>query len=102
MPSPEPFDGLGVQLAIGAAAGAAGALARELHNPGRELSWLLVPKTISGLLIGTAGWAVAASLGVQDEWGRYAAAFTVGMLGQAAVIDFARAVLRARLGLPKQ
>jgi hypothetical protein len=90
------------QLSAGALAGAGGALARELSNTDREFTWALVPKTASGLLIGTAGWAGAATFGVQDEWGRYAAAFVVGMLGQAAIADLARAIVRSRLGLPKQ
>jgi hypothetical protein len=102
MPTPEHLDGLGVQLAIGAAAGAAGALARELHGTERELSWLLIPKTVSGLCLGTLGLVAAGAMGVEDWRLLYAAGFTAGMVGQAAMIDIARAVLRARLGLPKQ
>lgn len=90
------------QLAIGAGAGALGALAREMQRTDREFTWALAPKIISGLAIGTLGWSAAAAFGIANEFGRYAVAFSVGMAGQAFIMDLIRAWLRARVGCRKE
>lgn len=88
-----------LELAAGAAAGLAGGFLRWNNPERRRFHWCLAWELPSAALVGSAGYALAGFLEV-NEYGRFLFAFVFGYLGQAALHDLAIAVLRHRAGLP--
>lgn len=88
-----------IELATGAAAGLAGGFVRW-NNPQRQrLGWCLAWELPSAALVGSAGYALAGLLEL-NEYGRFLFAFVFGYLGQAALHDLTVAIIRHRSGLP--
>jgi hypothetical protein len=88
-----------LDLALGAAAGLAGGFVRWNNPERRRFGWCLVWEVLSAALLGSAGYALGGLLEF-NEYGRFLFAFAFGYLGQAALHDFALAVIRYRIGHP--
>ena len=84
-------------LVVGGAGGAAGAVAHELGNPQRALSWVLLLDIACAVPLGMAAVTGAASLGIDEPRGQVAVAIAAGLLGKAALVDMVRSVIRAKL-----
>jgi CHASE2 domain-containing sensor protein len=88
-----------LELAAGAAAGLAGGFVRWNQPERRRIGWCLAWELPSAALLGSAGYALGGLLDL-NEYGRFLFAFVFGYLGQAALHDFAVALIRSRAGLP--
>jgi hypothetical protein len=84
-------------LIVGGAGGALGAVARDLGNSNRQLSWVLVLDVCCAVPLGMAAVTGASALGDDDPRGQVAIAITVGLLGKAAIVDIVRGVIRSRM-----
>ncbi|MBS7790313.1 hypothetical protein KTR66_09915 [Roseococcus sp. SDR] len=96
--NPGPW-GMLFELAMGAAAGIAGGFVRWNNPQRRRIGLCLLWELPSAALIGSAGYALAGLLELND-YGHFLFAFMFGYLGQAALHDLALAIIRSRGGIP--
>lgn len=87
-----------IELAAGAAAGLAGGFVRWNNPERRRVGICLLWELPSAALIGSAGYAFAGMLELND-YGHFLLAFMFGYLGHAALHDLALTIIRARSGI---
>lgn len=87
-------------LVMGGAGGAAGAVARELSNPRRTLSWVLVLDIFCAVPLGMAAVTGASAFGIDEPRSQVAVAIVAGLVGKAVIIEAVRSFIRSKFPPP--
>lgn len=87
-------------LAVSGIAGIVGSLIRLSYpKNGRAFGWHLCFEVPGAAALGLVAYGFGRAAGLTDEWVLFAISSSAGMLGQAVLIDLARKLLSARLGV---